>query len=52
MRESSVYFRVMIAVFLSKSLRLTQFYGGKGAVLFLAAHFQTERIPMRIFFIS
>jgi hypothetical protein len=34
MRESSVYFRAMIAVFLSKSLRLTQFYGGKGAVLF------------------
>jgi hypothetical protein len=33
-RESSVYFRAMIAVFLSKSLRLTKFYGGKGAVLF------------------
>ncbi len=49
-RKSSVYFRAMIAVFLSKSLRLTQFYGGKGAVLFLAAQFQTERISMRIFF--
>ncbi len=40
----------MIAVFLSKSLRLTQFYGGKGAVLFLATLFPTERIPLRIFF--